>query len=425
MIIFQATAILVYLNVRGVPGRSPFWRESLITNSVERMMVYGQVLSCLYVGISTFTPWIPAQTESVLRAIFFGISILCTFVTAQRWGRGELNRTEKTVLILTTVPQLIMMSVGLILISAISQLGIGILGYLCGGKRIPWLVLIIAFPLVAVLHTGKTRMREKYWEPFAPQPTFTQLPAYFAEWIDYGLQPTSGGKTVGQKMLERTSLIHLLCLVIEYTPDRQPYLYGSTYRHVLPQLVPRLFWPEKPRSHVATFELGIYYGLQREEDTNTTTIAFGLLTEAYANFGLFGAILLGLFWGMSLKKLQIWSTFSPMFSFAGLLMVLLTAWAFNAELTMAAWISSLEQAVVVVLGLPLIIRKFSANDRSPPPRHRAFASRAILQPVVSLAAGKHRARIPRVLPVGIWCHAPGRPPVQDRLPMGHRPAGRL
>ncbi|MDB6113144.1 MAG: hypothetical protein JWQ62_89, partial [Lacunisphaera sp.] len=101
---------------------------------------------------------------------------------------------------------------------------------------------------------------------------------------------------------------------------------------------------------------GIYYGLQQEEDTNTTTIAFGLLAEAYANFGLFGSILLGLFWGVSLKKLQIWSTFSPMFSFAGLLMVLLTAWAFNAELTMAAWVSSLEQAVIVVLGLPMLVR---------------------------------------------------------------------
>jgi hypothetical protein len=121
-------------------------------------------------------------------------------------------------------------------------------------------------------------------------------------------------------------------------------------------LIPRWFWENKPRSHIATYELGIYYGLQDEEATNTTTIAFGLLTEAYANFGLFGAILLGAFWGFCLKKLQILSTFSPMFSFAGLLMVLLTAWAFSAELTMAAWVSSLEQAVLVVLGLPMILR---------------------------------------------------------------------
>jgi hypothetical protein len=358
VILYQLSAILTYTTIRGFPGRTPFWRESLISSRVEKLMVYGQVLSCAYVAISSFTIWIPPAFESVLRAVFFGISILCTFVTCQRWGRGELNQTEKAVLLCTMIPQLIMMSVGLILISAISQVGIAILGYLCGGKRIPWLALIVAFPIFAVLHTGKTRMREKYWEANYPQPTFTQLPAYFAEWFDFGLQPTSGGKTVSQKMLERTSLMHLLCLIIDNTPERQDYLYGATYRHVLPQLIPRFFWPEKPRSHVATFELGIYYGLQSEEDTNTTTIAFGLVTEAYANFGLFGAVFLGAFWGVTLKKLQIWSTFSPMFSFAGLLMVLLTAWAFNAELTMAAWVSSLEQAMIMLLGVPLMIRHF-------------------------------------------------------------------
>jgi len=80
------------------------------------------------------------------------------------------------------------------------------------------------------------------------------------------------------------------------------------------------------------------------------------VTEAYANFGMIGTMLLGVFWGFWLKKLQIWSTFSPMFSFAGLLMVLLTAWSFSAELTMAAWVSSLEQAVLVVLGVPMLLR---------------------------------------------------------------------
>jgi hypothetical protein len=37
-------------------------------------------------------------------------------------------------------------------------------------------------------------------------------------------------------------------------------------------------------------------------------------------------------------------------------MVLLTAWSFNAELTMAAWVSSFEQAVIVVLGIPMLLR---------------------------------------------------------------------
>lgn len=356
VILYQVSAIVTYTVVRGLPGRSSFWRESLISREIEKLIVYGLILSTVYVWMSTFTRWIPAEIESILRAVFYGVGTLCTFICAQRWGRGELTQLERTVFLFTLVPQMIMMSVGLILIASISLLGIAVLGYVSGGKRIPWLVLALSFAILALLHTGKTRMREKYWDQGHPAPTFTQLPAYFAEWIDLGLQPTSGGKTVSQKMLERTSLMHILCLVVDWTPSRQDYLYGRSYGHVLPQLVPRLFWPDKPRSHVATYELSIRYGLQDESATNTTTIAFGMVTEAYANFGMFGGILLGIFWGFWLKKLQIWSTFSPMFSFAGLLMVLLTAWSFSQELTMAAWVSSLEQAVIVVLGLPLIVR---------------------------------------------------------------------
>lgn len=358
VVLYQLSAILVYLATRGVPGRSRFWRESIITGQLEKLIVYGMIPSVLYVWLTTFTTWIPRELDSVLRAVFYGVGVLCTFVSTQRWGRGELNRTEKNVLIGTLVPQLIFMSVGLLLIVPLGFIGIALLGYLSGGKRIPWLVIGFTFGLLGLLHTGKTAMREKYWEQDYPAPTFTELPAYFSEWIDHGLHPGYGEKSASRKLLERTSLMHILCLIVDYTPQRQDYLYGQTYTHVLPQLIPRLFWPEKPRSHIATYELGIYYGLQTEEDTTTTTIAFGLLTEAYANFGLIGAILLGLCWGFSLKKMQIWSTFSPMFSFAGLLMILLTAWSFNAELTMAAWVSSLEQAVVVVLGLPMLARTF-------------------------------------------------------------------
>jgi hypothetical protein len=356
VILYQAVAIFTYVTTKGIPGRSSFWRESLITDKVEKFIVYGLVLSTTYIWASTFTTWVPRELESVLRAVFYGIATLCTFVSAQRWGRGTMTSTEKTVLVLTVIPQLIFMSVGLILIAAISQIGVALLGYVSGSKRIPWITLAVTFTIIAVLHTGKTKMRTKYWEGGYAQPTMMELPAYFAEWIDFGLQPTSGEKTVSQKMLERTSLMHMLCLVIDWTPSRQPYLYGKTYSYVLPQLVPRLFWPDKPRSHIATYELSLYYGLQDEDATFTTTIAFGLLTESYANFGMLGAILLGTFWGVILKKLQIWSTFSPMFSFAGLLMVLLTAWSFSAELTMAAWVSSLQQAIIVVLGVPMVLR---------------------------------------------------------------------
>jgi hypothetical protein len=356
VILYQVSAIVTYTKVTGLPGRGAFWRISLLSHKVEQLIVYGLIGSTIYIWMSTFTRWIPGEYESILRAVFFGVGILCTFVSTQRWGRGELNQQEKAVLVCALTLQLVFMSISLVLISAISFIGIGLLGYISGGKRVPWIPLAGIFVILAVLHTGKTQMRTKYWDGGIPPPTLTELPAFYTEWVETGLQPTSGDKTVSQKMLERTSLMHILCLIIDWTPDRQDYLYGKTYGYVLPQLVPRVIWPDKPPSHVATFELAVYYGLQSVESTQNTTIAFGLLAEAYANFGLIGAMLLGFTWGFCLKKLQILSNFSPMFSFAGLLMILLTAWSFNSEMTLAVWLSSLEQAVIVLIGIPMVLR---------------------------------------------------------------------
>lgn len=357
VVVYQLSALICYTVTGGLPGRSAFWKGSLINQQVERLMIYGLSLSSAYIWVSTFTTWVPPDLLSPLRAVFYGIGIICTFVGMQRWGRGELTTNEKTVFFCNLCLQLFLMSVGLVLIGAISLMGIALLGYISGGKRIPWLVIILLFITVGILHAGKSQMREKYWAGALGLPSTTELPAYFSEWVGYGLaRQSSAEESTSRKLLERTSLMHMLCLIVSYTPERQDYLHGRSYGHVLPQLIPRFFWAEKPRSHVATYELAIYYGLQQEESTTTTTIAFGLVAEAYANFGLWGAFLLGAFWGCVLKKLQVWSTFSPMFSLAGLLMILLTAWAFSAELTMAAWVSSFQQAIIVVLGVPWVIR---------------------------------------------------------------------
>lgn len=361
VLLYQGVAIATYHLTKGRPGTGGFWNGELLSTQVSRFTLYGLSLSTVYIVITTFTDWVPPDIESVFHAIFFGLGILCTFVGTQRWGRGELNQTEKTILIASLVPQLILQTVSLMLIGSISLLGIALMGFLSGGKRVPWIPMVAAFAILAVLHNGKSQMRKKYWEELHPLPTFTQLPAFYAEWINFGLQPPAdnadGESSAGRKLIERTSLMHMLCLIVNYTPDSQPYLYGETYGYVLPQLVPRLLWPDKPRSHIATYRLGIYYGLQDEDATNSTTIAFGMLAEAYANFGLVGSILLGAFWGVSLKKLQLLSQHSPMFSPAGLMMILLTAWSFNSELTMAAWISSLYQAMLVVVGLPVLVRR--------------------------------------------------------------------
>jgi hypothetical protein len=124
------------------------------------------------------------------------------------------------------------------------------------------------------------------------------------------------------------------------------------------QFIPSFFWKGKPPAHVATNKLSVYYGLQREEDTARTTIAFGMIAEAYANFGFFGIGLLAATLAFGLKTIGDWATYSPILSYPGLLLIVLMAWSFQAELTMAAWLSSFYQACAAILGVPFLMRNF-------------------------------------------------------------------
>src|SRR6185369_2321735 len=108
------------------------------------------------------------------------------------------------------------------------------------------------------LHNGKFAMRAKYWENEGGGGRSTQLtdvPAFYLEWFESGLQlaQTDTDLQLSRKLLERTSLFHMMCLVVSSVPDRQPFLDGETYKDIPAQFVPRYFWPGKPLGHVSTY----------------------------------------------------------------------------------------------------------------------------------------------------------------------------
>jgi hypothetical protein len=203
-------------------------------------------------------------------------------------------------------------------------------------------------------------MREKYWNNNTPLPTIVQMPEFFSEWIGDGLESAPAGEDPAEKhsILDRTSLIQILCLVVSKTPDHLPYLNGVTYAQIPGQFVPRFFWPGKPAGHISTYTLSIYYGLQNEEDTQKTTIGFGLLTEAYANYGLFGVGMIGFIFGVAFKKFCGWAADSPILSYPGMVMIVLMAWSFQDEMPLSMWLSSLYQACLVVCAVPFVLRSF-------------------------------------------------------------------
>jgi len=224
-------------------------------------------------------------------------------------------------------------------------------------------VLLVALcaPLIAVLYNGKGTMRVKYWDVnLTDKVALTDAPAFFNEWIGDGLsvgqQKEGAGKSVG--VLDRTSLIQMMCLVVDQSPDRKPFLMGETYAQIPGQFVPRIIWPAKPSGLISTFTLCIYYGLQTAEETSGTTIGFGMLPEAYANFGFLGLAILGVGLGLLFNKATGWCSESPIFSYPGLFTVVLMAWTFQTEQPVSGWLASMSQACECVLGAAYVLKNF-------------------------------------------------------------------
>jgi len=361
VIVFQLFAIATYQLVVGHTTRSRFWHEDILSENMTRWLGHGIGLNTAYIFLSTFTTLIPASMESVLRAVFFGLGIICMFVTSRRLGQGELSPGERAFFFTNLVLQCVCMLPTLYLVSTISLLLLTLVGYVSASGRVPLITAAACLILLAVLHNGKAPMRVKYWESDNPTPSIPQLPTFYADWISHGLASDdgeNGQKKMTSKLIDRTSLFHMMCLVVSNTPAYQPYLNGETYRDIPAQFVPRLFWPGKPLGHVSNSRLSVYYGLQTEEDTVKTTIGFGMLCEACANFGFFGLAGLGILIGFALKKIQSWADGGPFFSYGGLLLIILMAWSFQVEFTLSIWLASLYQAAIAVLGIPFAIRNF-------------------------------------------------------------------
>lgn len=358
VLLYQIVANIVYASVRAKPKTSTFWTQEAISRNLSTYLSIGMAITAAYTMAKLFTDWIPQNLDSVIRAACFGVGIISTFVQSRQWGQGLLPTHTKVTFVLLLAAQVIFSWVALYLIGGLSILVLAFIGYVSGGKKLPMVALAISIPVVAVLHNGKNIMREKYWENRVPMPTIAQVPAFYTEWIQYGIDPAQVEKRKEQNnlLLERTSLFHILCLVVTYTPERQPHLNGKTYGQIPAQFVPALLWPNKPVGHISTNTLAIYYGLQREEDTLRTTIAFGMLSEAYSNFGYIGMAAIGAIFAFCFKKVSEWTVNSPILSYAGLFQVVLMAWSFQSELTLSIWLSSLYQACVAVLGITFVMR---------------------------------------------------------------------
>ncbi|MBX3749540.1 MAG: hypothetical protein KF897_05590 [Opitutaceae bacterium] len=360
IVLFQVTALFAFKQTLARERSTLFWNEVLFTRDISHWLPAGLWLNTAYIAVSRFTEWIPWEIDSILRAVFFGIATSCSFLLGREWGSGGLSQRRRLNVLFALLISSLLLMASLYLINAIAAVLVFFLAYLSAGRRIPWVALGLVFVVLSVLHNGKTEMREKYWAEGAPRVALTDLPEFFSEWIELGIAPMRDDEDAPKRreLLDRASLLQIICLVVETTDNGLPFLAGETYGYVLPQFVPRIFWSDKPTGQITTRRLGIHFGLQDESSAKTTSIGFGVFAEAFANFGYWGVGLLGLLIGTLNKVISMWTRNSPMLSNGGLIMILLMAWSIQVELPMSGWVSSLYQAAFCVLGVPFIIKRF-------------------------------------------------------------------
>jgi hypothetical protein len=235
------------------------------------------------------------------------------------------------------------------------------LGYVITGRRVPWLGLGIAFVILAILHAGKFEIRKSYWAQDLSEGqeiSVTRMPGMIVDWCAAGVDALwSGGAE--SDVLERASLLHMLVLVQRSTPDFIPYLEGETYALLPSMLVPRFLGPEKTVSQAGLNLLSIRYGLQTMESVGRTTIGWGLVSEAYANFGYWAVIMVGALFGMvcgALMRLSVGASPNslPMFITIAATLVLV-----NVEADFSYLVTTLAQtlaAILIVAAVPYLLR---------------------------------------------------------------------
>ena len=307
---------------------------------------------------------------SIVRAFALGLSTLSIFYFGYQMGAGQLGLSERLLFGGLLIASVIASITSMLLVGGMSMILLAFISYFLGRGRVPWTPLVLTGLAFYFLHAGKTEQRDQYWGEVMWRPiALSEYPKFFSDWAGHSsqsiadqFQSKKDGHDKAQaanKIWERSSLMHLVLYIQYSTPSSIPYLNGDTYR-VIPQLlIPRVLSPEKLGSHYGNTVLAVQYGITEREDETGTSIGFGLISEAYANFGYLGCVMVALALGAASGWITRWSMNVPIMSFRFLIGVISLSAAFQVEYTAGVLVSSIFQttaalAVVAVVFMRLL-----------------------------------------------------------------------
>jgi hypothetical protein len=313
--------------------------------------------------------WIqlPGGTASISNAILIATEALTCFVLGFDLGKGKLRGAGMIIFLALLAALIVTILLNLLLINAMALVAIVGIAYTAASKQLPWRIGILIICVFAFLHIGKSDMRGKYWheeERVYLKPL--QYPAFFQDWFDTTMKTIrerDNGGEQGESLLERSSLMHWLLFFQATTPGEFPFLNGATYALIPRMFVPRILDPEKPVSTSAGDMISVYYGIQTPEGTEQTHIAFGLVDEAYANFGFTGMVILGALLGSIYGKVAQWARGMPILSFRALFAMIVASYCFQAEFDSTYYVAAFFQSTIVLILIAFVaMRRVSLRE---------------------------------------------------------------
>jgi hypothetical protein len=214
--------------------------------------------------------------------------------------------------------------------------------------------VLLVLPVILFFQPAKNMFRERYWARESPD-TSTERVTYWVEnsWRLWDEAITSHDnvklRDLSNSTLSRFDLLRQTAHVIEFTPNRVPFQYGSLYSYMGVTFIPRYFWANKPSVNDANRWYQVQYGFTDPQNLSTVSIAVGTVAESYINFGWLGPVLvifpLGIFLG-TFERTFLHADSGVVFSCLGAVLI---PQLLAIESQMAQYVAGLAQQIALIL----------------------------------------------------------------------------
>jgi hypothetical protein len=312
---------------------------------------------------------LPNGGDSMINTLVSVTAACGFFLVSMVIGENQAPAMEKVLFWGLLVANSLISASGFLLAGAAAYIFSVAVGLFWSSGKLPWRYLAVSLSFLAFFNVGKTTMRERYWvsdEARNSNISIGDMPACYAEWsvvsfnaiLANDLRKDSGANDAlpqtskNQTLLDRIDNLQNLLFVIDaIDTEHVSPLKGKTYWLIPPLLVPRIFWSDKPRSHEGQVLLNVHFGRQDLNSTLSTYIAWGLLPEAYGNFGqYYGAIFLGVVLGMFFAWVENFTARKLLVSTEGLISLSLFMNLMNSfEMVASVLVTSTFQSMVIVV----------------------------------------------------------------------------